>query len=452
VIADAIIAKGCTKGFWGDASARHTKLCRDGELPNRPLSLSAVSIENKQKNREWTHPGTYEYFLTKRSDDEHKQMEANGILFDMSITIWPGVLCRWLYCALRKACILPDGAIIKRDFSQPTKIDGITHWAHRDDQSVLNLAIIDSVKVSGSDYSVGSLDDLIRIERESHITPEQKAQFIKYLKERGRTIVFALKQTSPGKFQRTSTDNFWGLGDMVKGMLTSCWLAKKFKYNFVIDVRYHPVSKILQVEPHGFENFVDSCIGSLEFTPGDSIEQIVRQNEEQVVCLFTNGNFEAPLEQDCLNKIKHALSFPLMTNEKYDDVVHVRMGDSEMLGTGYDESKIQKIVEQLKKIRALSAWDRLWGAPLNSTTVLMISDSEQLKKYAASMGFKVRNHTSSHFGLTENVESLTGILLDFMSLAAAKRIHYHSEYDWRSGFLERGSALGHAKLVPLMSL
>ncbi len=197
VIADAFISQGCTRGFWGDASIRHARLCQNGTLPSRPLSMywggSDGLHTHTGPNHEYTHPDTYRYFLTERSDNKHIQWEATTILFDSSIPLWPGVLCRYLYCALHAQCILPDGAVIRTELVKEFKaIDGIIYKVHRDDQSVLNLAILDTVRVSGADYLLGKLNYCVTIHRNSQITWQEKVQLAEYLisrsRSKGRTV------------------------------------------------------------------------------------------------------------------------------------------------------------------------------------------------------------------------------------------------------------------------
>ena len=188
VIADAVVSKGCARGFWGDSSVRHVSLCQDGSLPLKPLSLHWGGHDGVNAltgpNQEYTHPGTYEYFLTERSDNEHIQWESGLILFDMSIPLWRGVLCRFLYCALHKPCILPHDAMVHK--RQDMLVDGIMYRAHRDDQSVLNLALLDAVRESGSDYNVTQLNDFVTVERDVTITEDQKARLVAYLMSSSR--------------------------------------------------------------------------------------------------------------------------------------------------------------------------------------------------------------------------------------------------------------------------
>lgn len=254
-----------------------------------------------------------------------------------------------------------------------------------------------------------------------------------------RVLIFALKQQAPNMKRNIQTGaNFWGLGDMVRGIIRCFQLAKKYDYKFVIDVRHHPVSKVLHINKHGYENITDYYIGSLNFTLPEKLESTVKANTRQVLLVLTNGLLDGPgPDQECKTVLKQALSFQQVKNQTYDIVVHVRLGDGEMTGKGTDRSKLSIVLEKLKKV---------------PQPALLLSDSDEIKKHAKSMGFSVRNYLSHHFGLAEDIDSHYGIMNDFTSLASAKVVYLYSSYGWRSGFVTWGSALGQAQMIPLLSL
>jgi len=143
VIADAI-SRGCLTGYWADTSTRAKTICADGNL--REAAISLYRFDNGVfPNSGMTHPGMYKFFTISQANDAVEQLESGNIMFNASYPLWQDVLCRWLYCCMHKECVLPDGAII---IGEPPRerIDGITYHAHRDDQSALNLALIDSIQ------------------------------------------------------------------------------------------------------------------------------------------------------------------------------------------------------------------------------------------------------------------------------------------------------------------
>lgn len=208
VITDAIMTKGCIAGLWGDASTRHKKLCVSGNLPRLALSLHRFP-DFPNPNQEWTHPNMYDYFQTLREDDTGLQFEANNILFDMQTSFWPSVLCRWLYCALQKSCILPDGAFIKQ--RKDVKINGIMYRAHRDDQSALNLAITDTLTNTKIQYNspVLTLNALINVHRGEKINNVQRMDLVQLLKRRSKVeaSLFQLKNNALTSSSQTIITN-----------------------------------------------------------------------------------------------------------------------------------------------------------------------------------------------------------------------------------------------------
>lgn len=252
-----------------------------------------------------------------------------------------------------------------------------------------------------------------------------------------RTLIFALKQRARN-MPRTKRGNFWGLGDMLRGMVRSCQFAQKHAYDdFFIDTRHHPISQVLNSHRHGCEEFVDTCIEQLEFTSLRTFATKVKANHTRAVCILTNGDLHGPPPNSyCAEKIRRAFSFPLLPSRTHDTVVHIRMGDNEMIGTQPDRGKANGVLHKLR------------GVP---RTALVISDSQYVRSQARAMGFLVSNSTPAHFGLAEKPDELDGIWKDFFALVSAQKIYAYSVHSWGSGFVSWAHLLGHSKILPLMS-
>ena len=157
VIADAI-ARGCETVYWADASTRSNGLCTNGVLFEKKISLMYMNLSN----REYTHPAMYRFFTTTRADDDSMQFESGNILFNTSYTFSLDILCRWMYCCMQKQCVLPDGALIKPFFYIPVIFNGFKYRVHRDDQSALNLALLDAIKFRNMTTDIGMLNARVR--------------------------------------------------------------------------------------------------------------------------------------------------------------------------------------------------------------------------------------------------------------------------------------------------
>lgn len=157
VIADAI-SRGCEIAYWADASTRSKGLCTHGTLSESTLSLMYMNLSN----REYTHPAMYRFFTIPRADDDSMQFESGNILLNASYPFALDVLCRWLYCCLHKQCVLPDGAFIKPFFYRPVLFNGFKYILHRDDQSALNLALLDAKAFRKVQPHIGRLNTRVR--------------------------------------------------------------------------------------------------------------------------------------------------------------------------------------------------------------------------------------------------------------------------------------------------
>merc|ERR1712216_501037 len=108
------------------------------------------------------------------------------------------------------------------------------HVTHRDDQSVLNLALVDAVRASGRDYRLGMLNHAMTVQRNSHITGEQTEQLIAYLMSSSRPkfeaapgAAVGLKRSSIWPIQQDCAD----LTDAETEMECSTW----FRFSECVD-------------------------------------------------------------------------------------------------------------------------------------------------------------------------------------------------------------------------
>lgn len=68
-------------------------------------------------------------------------------------------------------------------------------------------------------------------------------------------------------------------------------------------------------------------------------------------------------------------------------------------------------------------------------STFVISDSEDLR-------FDTSKSSPAHFGVTDRLEDLRGILYDLLLFARAHNIYWYSVYGWPSGFVSWGSKFG----------
>ena len=70
-----------------------------------------------------------------------------------------------------------------------------------------------------------------------------------------KNIIFVWT-TKPSNLTPTDSWGFWGIGDIIRGIIGTYQIAKKLNYNFYIDIQNHPISKFLEPHYHPFFNDV----------------------------------------------------------------------------------------------------------------------------------------------------------------------------------------------------
>ena len=115
--------------------------------------------------------------------------------------------------------------------------------------------------------------------------------------------------------------------------------------------------------------------------------------------------------------------------------IHVRLGDSEMLGTQLSESEEFEITRD--KV------ERIVGNFDSGRKYLIMSDSIRLRQMLKTSGMNVLPGSAAHTGFGDvQGEGLEQTLLEFYLLLHSEKIIQISKHSWGSGFSETASILG----------
>jgi len=68
---------------------------------------------------------------------------------------------------------------------------------------------------------------------------------------------------------QTNKDNFWGLGDLIRGTIATYQLSKKYNFELIIDIHNHPISNFLDFKKTEYSDYNKNliffiCNGELE--------------------------------------------------------------------------------------------------------------------------------------------------------------------------------------------
>ena len=139
-----------------------------------------------------------------------------------------------------------------------------------------------------------------------------------------KTVIFSWQQKCENMPQ-TETANFWGLGDGLKGIITTYQYCKKYNYKFVLDIHKHPISHFLKYSDSTYSTFLDSI--SVPFV--QDVPRYLRTNQHlDIIPLFSNSQQFETIDEDTKLLIRNILVLKdeSSLNTKYN-TFHFRLGD-----------------------------------------------------------------------------------------------------------------------------
>uniref|UniRef100_A0A6C0JIW6 Uncharacterized protein n=1 Tax=viral metagenome TaxID=1070528 RepID=A0A6C0JIW6_9ZZZZ len=231
----------------------------------------------------------------------------------------------------------------------------------------------------------------------------------------------------------TETDNFWGLGDTIRGTIHLFQLSKKMGFRLIVDIQLHNVSHYLKQHTHEFDRFVLENKNKIPFI--SDVEQYIESSSDDVLIFLTNGSqrLREPISEECKLFIKEILC----PNEEFDkhirtkmerlpsphnySVLHYRLNDIEMINIDNNKAIYDKYLENL-----------LSNVEEDS---ILISTSKKFKDFV-----KTKNSVFmfdidiGHLGYAAHKDIIKDTLYEFFLLSRARLIKTHSVYRWLSGF------------------
>lgn len=236
-------------------------------------------------------------------------------------------------------------------------------------------------------------------------------------------------------------NNYWGLGDIIRGTIKLFQLSKKMGFKLIVDFQHHPISNFLKKQNHIYESFILENKNNIPFIFGDDNEvenYILKNNDKDVLFFLTNNKYNEPINESCKIFIKNLLtmndSFYSFYEEKrkellFDEynILHFRLGDDELVRKIYNNN----YEKQLNIINLLNKENKY----------VLVSDSLQFKNYINDFlkdkkNIFMFNIDIGHFGYHTDLEVLRNTLFEFFLIIHSKKINSFSVYPWMSGFVK----------------
>lgn len=264
-----------------------------------------------------------------------------------------------------------------------------------------------------------------------------------------KTIIFVWN-ICPGPCNMSSNnyDNFWGIGDIIRGIIQTYIICKKLNLDFYIDFFNHPISKYLNLPDYTYKDYVKNNLNKIHWS-GHTTEQFINNSsEEEPILLMTNEPFD---DKDVTESIKEQILNLFVPTEKfktyylntlkriglpeYYSIIHFRLGDDYIVrGSNNNsfEKPYKKYIDNQEKDQ------------------IVLSDSYLFKEFLKEKNDKVmlfRTKYAYHFGREDG--DIKDTLLEFMIVLNSNRIKTYSVHWWTSGFVLYPSVLKKIKLIKI---
>ena len=277
----------------------------------------------------------------------------------------------------------------------------------------------------------------------------------------GKTVIMVWHKTDSGTHSNGSIKSY-GLGDLLRGTICLHQLSIMFGFNFIVDIRRHPISQYLIVNAHPHVKYVNANMHKLQIVhchepPKFNIIYKASLHTDNPLLICTNMFCNEHLSVECkqfmktlLTPNKHFSTYINQQNVLYAvsvpySIIHIRLGDDEFLKNKTNANFA--IAAKLIKEHAVPS-------------DILITDSFRLKEYLKSNQTEIAmfNTRPLHLGeLTtmfhDNIsDSFKETLYEFFILSNATRIATHSVYEWVSGFVKFSGLIYDISLIDLKQL
>lgn len=260
-----------------------------------------------------------------------------------------------------------------------------------------------------------------------------------------KTVIFVWTQHCCN-IRVSNKENFFGIGDMIRGMIATYEICRKLEFDFYIDIQHHPLSQCLENPDHRYQSFVKQQKDEVWFVPRErDLEKFLKttNHPQNIICMMTNNYYENihPIIQTELCYLFTQHQKPefetyyketlksLQLDPSYE-ILHFRLGDFHMVRN--EECPVT--FESLKPL----------FEKYHKPNQLVISDNKIWKEYLKTQHTDITIFAVSqigHFGYHNDYESIRDTLVEFLLVLNSSRIYTYSVYPWRSGFVSIPSAL-----------
>lgn len=266
-----------------------------------------------------------------------------------------------------------------------------------------------------------------------------------------KTVIITWKQEVKNLW-RHGLHNYWGFGDMIRGVCGVFDVCEELGYTLYVDMRHHPIHHFFKNIEHGFESIIDENKEDIILDIFSSRNSIIEKlcNKFENSDIYFNAMWVDPyiFSNNISSKNKDFLKRILTPTDEFSEyiasrlprhpynILHFRLGDT--------CSSLQTIIDNNKYIHLMHQY----GKPHD----IVISDNNQLKhivRETLSEIYSVTDNDQCHIGIETDLEKIKGTLYEFMLASRSIHINTYTVYSWISGFVH---AIHHIYDVPIICM
>ena len=267
-----------------------------------------------------------------------------------------------------------------------------------------------------------------------------------------KTIIFTLTR----KVQNLHSDNnfnYWGLGDIIRGIIYTYYLCKKFNYEFIVDISHHEISNYIIVKEHNYIKYIN--YNNINFI--QKPEQYIKNNNNNIIYFITNEHYIDDINND--NECKLFLKDLFTPNDNFKNYINKRIIDLNLenelnyysaihfrLGDDYLVRNIDNITNNTNLQTYINLFNKY-----KTEKYILFSDNNIFKTIIKEQfNAFVLDTKLSHFGYSNNINSIEDTLLEFFILLQVKEIKHYNIYGGVSGFINSASIINNIPLINMV--
>lgn len=249
-----------------------------------------------------------------------------------------------------------------------------------------------------------------------------------------RNIILVVQQKYWNLVQ-TDTDNFWGLGDILRGLADLHEFCLSNNLNCYADLTNHPIASFLDIDsstkpPENLQYNCDSAPFILD------IQQFITDNPNtETLCFFSNQIIRSPempynfkTKQFIRNIFRPSSLIQIEISEWLKklpspfNILHFRVGDTDIVRNNSNEI-INSIYSKVSKL--YSVYSKKTMNPI------VLSDSLYLRKKMAEdlQAFTINIGEIAHLGYHNNSDLIKNSLIEFFIATYAQKILGYTTYE-----------------------